>query len=214
MSKNHLVTAPGNPLKPKHMVPHTATGKNNRGLNEGVVSRTSAIILALAFVIMVISQTTLQAQIRDHLPSQSVYQSVVSHTQSGSLFADWLRNMNMTMSHSYSMSFGSVNGSFQNVNAYTNTLNMQFSESLQGQVAISFLHSPFGSSPFGSPAGTNSFSRQNGLGGKVIIDHARLDYKLSENTSIRFEFSQRPYYGGMGSGYPYLSPFQRRAYGY
>ena len=164
-------------------------------------------VAALIFAHLTIADTA-NAQLRDQVPGVQIYESVVGHTDNGSMFADWLRNMNMTMSHSYSMSFGSVNGRFQNLNAYTNTLQMRFSENLSGQVALSFLHSPFGAPALGMQPGFQS-GMQSGTGNRIIVDHARLDYKLGENTSIRFEFSQRPYYGGFGGygGYGSASPF-------
>lgn len=168
-----------------------------------------ATFFAIFFVTELCTKTEAQAQFRDQISTGQIYESVVSHTDNGSLFSNWLRTMNMSMSHSYSMSFGSVNGSFQNVNAYTNTVSMQFSENLTGQVALSFLHSPFGSSAPGMQQGFQQ-GLQSGIGNRIIVDHARLDYKLGENTSIRFEFSQRPYYGGLSP----FSPYRRSMTGF
>ncbi len=166
--------------------------------------------LTIFFTTELCTKNEIQAQFRDQIASGQIYESVVTHTDGGSLFADWLRNMNMSMSHSYSMSFGSVNGSFQNLNAYTNTVSMQFSEKLSGQVALSFLHSPFGTSAPGMQQGFQQGMHSSGIGNRIIVDHARLDYKLGENTSIRFEFSQRPYYGGFSP----LSPYRRAMTGF
>ena len=100
-------------------------------------------------------------------------------------------------SHSYSMSFGSVGGSYQNLNAYTNTMNIAFSDKLQGRVDVSFFHSPFG--------GNNMYS-SNLNDPKVMISNAELNYKISDNAIIRFQYQRNPYSSPFG-----ISPF---GYGY
>jgi len=62
------------------------------------------------------------------------------------------------------------------------------SDRMNAQVDISLLHSPFG----------NSFMNNNNLGTQIIVEQARLDYRLSENTRISLQFSQRPAYYGFG----------------
>lgn len=125
------------------------------------------------------------AQLRQDLQPSDTYNGVISHTQSSNSPGDWMNLLNMTMTHSYSMTFGSYGGQMQNLNAYTNTMAFDLTENLDASLSMSFLHSPFG----------NSFMTQdNSLGSRVIIDSARLDYRLSENTRISVEFSQRPYY--------------------
>ena len=92
------------------------------------------------------------------------------------------------------MNFGSVGGSYQNVNSYTNTVNIMFSDNLTGRVDVSFLHSPFGGSDF-----VNS---NNSLNGEILIRNAELNYKISDNAHIRFQYQQLPRgYGYFNSGY-------------
>lgn len=101
------------------------------------------------------------------------------------------------MSHSYSMNFSSFGGSYQNVNAYTNTLSFDISPRMNGRVDVSFLHSPFGGN---LAQGQNSFQNQ------VIIENAELNYKISDKAFIKFQYRQLPagYYGygydSFGSG--------------
>ncbi|MEX2602060.1 MAG: hypothetical protein WD355_10450, partial [Balneolaceae bacterium] len=118
--------------------------------------------------------------------------------------SNWMSMLNMSMSHSYSMNFGSVGGQFQNLNAYTNHLYFDLSDNLDAYVDVSFLHSPFG----------NSFmtNQQNSLGGRILIDRAQLDYQISENSRLSIQFSQRPSYSPFGH-YP-GSMYGRNYFGY
>lgn len=146
------------------------------------------------------------AQLREDLYNGSDYSGVVTYEQQSSSPGNWMNMLNMTMNHSYSMTFSSFGGQMQNLNAYTNSMMFDISNNLNAQVDVSFLHSPFG----------NSFSGNNsGLGSQVIVERARLDYKLSESTHISLEFSQRPYgfspfsNSGYGFNRGYNSPFNR-----
>lgn len=120
---------------------------------------------------------------------------------------NWMNLLNMTMSHSYSMTFSNFGGQMQNLNAYTNHMFFDISDRFNAQVDISVLHSPFG----------NSFMSNDNLSTQIIIDQARLDFKLSSNSSISVQFSQRPaYYGynpyGFGGGFH--SPYRRLSPGF
>lgn len=110
----------------------------------------------------------------------------------------WSNLFNMTMDHSYSMTFGSFGGQYQNLNAYTNTMHFFFSDRMTGRVDLSVLHSPFG----------NSYLNANGSNQQVdfIVRNAELNYQLSEKSSISFHFQQVPSYG-YGYGYNRFSPF-------
>lgn len=136
------------------------------------------------------------AQFREDLSYQpEEYTTAVTSSQHSGP-GNWMNLLNMTMSHSYSMSFSSYGGQMQNMNAYTNHMFFDVSDRLKAQVDVSLLHSPFG----------NSFmNNNNSLGTQIIIDQARLDYQLSPNARISFQFSQRPAYYGHGA----YSPFNR-----
>lgn len=92
------------------------------------------------------------------------------------------------MNHSYSMNFSSFGGSYQNVNAYTNTLTFDLSPKMSGRVDVSFLHSPFGN---------NLAQGQTGFQNQVRIQNAELNYKINDKSFIRLQYSQVPsgYYG-------------------
>ncbi|MGK7369315.1 MAG: hypothetical protein ACNS64_03800 [Candidatus Halalkalibacterium sp. M3_1C_030] len=111
---------------------------------------------------------------------------------------------NMTMDHSYSMTFGSVGGQYQNLNAYTNTMHFFFSDRMTGRVDLSVLHSPFG----------NSYLNGNGGSGEVdfIIRNAELNYQLSEKSNISISFQQVPAYSRYGYYNNRYNPFYNSFY--
>lgn len=92
---------------------------------------------------------------------------------------------NVKMSHSYSMNFSSFSGSYQNVNAYTNTMQFALSERMFGRVDVSFLHSPFG--------GDQNFMGDNGFKNQVMISNAELNYKINENAFIKIQYQRLPH---------------------
>jgi hypothetical protein len=163
------------------------------GIKENVMKKFLLLSVLLAFGIA----TVAEAQLREDLSKSRDYTGAVFQTQqpTTSALGNFLNNINMEMSHSYSMNFGSIGGQFQNLNAYTNHLTFDFSENMTGYFDVSVLHSPFGNSYMNM--GNNS------LGSRIIIDRAQLDYQISPNTSLSIQFSQRPYYSpfGMGSMY-------------
>lgn len=153
-------------------------------------------ILTILTVIFLATAIVANAQLREDLSYQpETYTTTLSSSQHSGP-GNWMNMLNMTMSHSYSMNFSSIGGQMQNMNAYTNHMFFDLSDRLKAQLDISLLHSPFG----------NSFmSNNNSLDAQIIVDQARIDYQLSDNASISFQFSQRPAYYGYGA----FSPFNR-----
>ena len=99
------------------------------------------------------------------------------------------------------MSFSSFGGSYQNINAYTNTMQFALSERMTGRVDISFLHSPFG--------GNTSFSNAGNFQNQVILRNAELNYKISDKAFIHVSYQQLPSQFGFNPyGYGY-SPYNR-----
>ncbi|HKK24707.1 MAG TPA: hypothetical protein VJ941_03720 [Gracilimonas sp.] len=148
------------------------------------------------FIVGLLFSTQLSAQLRQDLSRSYEFSGPIINSKAPTV-QTWLNDFfqnKVSMSHSYSMNFGSVGGSYQNVNSYTNTVNIMFSDNLTGRVDVSFLHSPFGGSDF-----VNS---NNSLNGEILIRNAELNYKISENAHIRFQYQQLPRgYGYFNSGY-------------
>lgn len=160
--------------------------------------------LLLLFIFVLCTALIAEAQLRKDLTYQpEEYTTAITHTNSPSS-GSWMNMLNMTMSHSYSMTFSNFGGQTQNLNAYTNSMFFDVSEKFDAQIDLSVLHSPFGNS-FMNP--------NNSLGAQIVIDQARIDYKPTENTRISIQFSQNPYYnsfGRFGQG-SYYSPFNHRS---
>lgn len=160
------------------------------------------VIIAATFIGISVSH----AQLREAKTDISEYSGPIIKQDEPSDGANLGNLFNMTMSHSYSMNFGSFGGTYRNMNAYTNTMQFYFTDKLTGRLDLSLLHSPFG--------GNNL----NGLGTDsevdFIIRNAELNYELSENTSLHIQFQQRPfgYRANRGFGFNRLnfSPFFQR----
>jgi len=156
--------------------------------------------LTVVILLLALSFSDSQAQLREDLNNSNSFTGSVIKTESpqrssniGLGLGGLLQDFNM--SHSYSMTFSSMGGNYQNINAYTNTMHLKFSDDLSGRVDLSLLHSPFGSrTMYGSNEGLNS---------EIIIENAQINYQLSENSTISFQFRQMPadYGYGYGSGY-------------
>lgn len=133
-----------------------------------------------------------EAQMRKDLAYPEEYSATLMHSGNQNAPGSWMNLLNMTMSHSYSMNFSNFGGQMQNLNAYTNHMFFDISDRVNARVDVSLLHSPFG----------NSFMNKDDFGTQIIIDQARLDFRLSSNSSISLQFSQRPsYYGYDPFGY-------------
>lgn len=152
-------------------------------------------LFLLTFIFAFAFSFQLSAQLRDDLSDHNDYSGPIINTKAPTVqggLNNFFKN-NVTMSHSYSMSFGAVGGSYQNVNAYTNTLNFFFTPDLTGQLDVSFLHSPFG--------GSNFVNTDNNLGGEILIRNAELNYRITDNAHIRLQYQQLP------SNYGFYNPY-------
>ncbi len=151
--------------------------------------------LSFLLLFFIISTQIVRAQYRADLPGYYDYTGPLINERAPTVQSGLDRFFSsIQMSHSYSMNFSSFSGNYQSVNAYTNTMQFQLSERMNGRVDVSFLHSPFGGNQ--NFAGSSSFQNQ------VIISNAELNYKISDNAFIRVQYQQLP--RGFGYGYnPY-----------
>jgi len=151
----------------------------------------------LSFILLLIGFCTqlANAQYRSDLPGYYDYTGPLINERAPTVQNGLNRFFsNVKMSHSYNMSFNSYGGNYQNVNSYTNTMQFQISERMNGRVDVSFLHSPFG--------GNQNISGANNFQSQVIIRNAELNYKISDKAFIRIQYQQLP--SGLGYGYnPY-----------
>lgn len=167
-------------------------------------------LFSVAILAMLISSNG-YAQLRADLMAPPQVTNIEASTTSKPLgsVGSWMNLIPMTMSHSYSASFGTFGGQTMNLNAYTNKTQFQFSDRFTGEMSLSFLHSPFGMSPFASG------QQSDGLNGRFQVDYARLNYQISDKATISVEFSQRPYnaYGPYGYGSTFGAGYGASPYG-
>lgn len=150
-------------------------------------------VLAFVFTLLFAVAFTAQAQYRELENKSSDYSGPIVKEQDPSDGANLSNLFNMQMSHSYSVSFMSFGGQYQNLNAYTNTMQFFFSDKLTGRVDLSLLHSPFGGN-------MNGFNAQQEV--QLILRNAELNYEISDNASLHLQVNQYPqglgYYPGYG----------------
>ncbi len=132
------------------------------------------------------------AQLRGDVSTPFDYQGSVINRQSATIQSKLgMLFSKIDMSHSYSMSFSSFGGSYQSMNAYTNTMQVNLTDRLDARVDLSFLHSPFGGS---------SLYGANLNNPRVVLSNAELNYKISDNALIQVRFQQLPASYGYGYG--------------
>ncbi len=160
------------------------------------------ILFSTLLMLFFVSVAVSHAQLREAKTDMSEYRGPVFKKEDPSEGANLSNLFNMTMDHSYTMTFGSVGGRYQNINLYTNTMRFYFTDKLTARLDLSLMHSPFGSSGL-TPLGTE--------GMKFIIRNAELNYEISENSTIHIRFQQLPYgykrFGRFGNGLRTFSPF-------
>lgn len=148
-------------------------------------------------MLVIFAASISQAQFRKHEMKRSDYSGNIIKQEDPSEGANLGNLFNMQMSHSYSVSFGSMGGQVMNMNAYTNTMQFFFSEDLTGQVNVSLLHSPFGQSS------VYNFQNQDPLN---VALNAQLDYQINDRMHISFEVTRNP------DGYGYYNGFRNRSF--
>ncbi|MEO9884705.1 MAG: hypothetical protein ABJR05_02665 [Balneola sp.] len=151
----------------------------------------------LLLFLLIFTVFEVNAQLRGDVSKPVDYRGTIVNSQSATIqgkLASFFEN-NVTMNHSYSMSFSSVGGSYQNLNAYTNTMNVAFSDRIHGRFDVSFFHSPFGG---------NNLYGQGFDDPKVMLSNAELNFQLNDKTNISLQYHRTPYspYG--------ISPFGSR----
>jgi hypothetical protein len=124
------------------------------------------------------------------------------YTQStGNLILGFFNPKNFTMSHSFNVSMLSTGTGNLSLTTYTNSMNYQFSKKLSVSADVSMQYSPFASSVYGT--GYANQMQKDFTG--VTLSRASLNYKISETSSINFE-----YRNFQNDPYGYYNPF----YGY
>jgi hypothetical protein len=121
---------------------------------------------------------------------------------SGNLILGFFNPKNLTMNHSFQMStFLSPGGNNVTLTSYINSLNYKVSDRFNVSADVKMQYAPFASSQFGPK---HASIVQENLSG-MFLSRASIDYKLSENSHIRFEYRRID-----ESNYlDYYNPFRR-----
>ncbi len=160
------------------------------------------IMTAVVMLIFALVSMQADAQFRsDERGTPRVAGSMIQGGQGSSIFS-FFNADNFNMQHSYSMSYMTMGGRGVATGMFTSSLGYEFSESLDAQVDVSMMHSPY-----------NSFSNNADDFSGVFISRAALNYEPSENFKMRVEFRQIPGGSYYGYGSPFYNPWYNR-FGY
>lgn len=139
--------------------------------------------LFIVLAIVLVGTVSVQAQLREDLPNRTTYTGpILKQNESSGTFANLF---NMQMHQSYSMTFSSIGGQYQNINKFTNTMLFDFSDKLTGRVDVSLMHSPFGGA-------YNNMLYNGNTPAKIYIENAQLDYQISPNSRLSIQFHNSP----------------------
>lgn len=151
-------------------------------------------ITILLAIVLIFPFQSVEAQFRSDYDSPMNRTGPILRTLDNSDRSSLFGLKDFQMNHSYEMMVGGIGGQAYNMNTYTNTMHMMFSENLYGRVDLAMSHSPFGMSPMGQDNSTQFYVR-----------NAELNYQISENSRIQVRFQQLP----AGFGY-HQQPFYHR----
>jgi len=141
------------------------------------------------------------AQYKDPgFPTESIKDGVIDQSASSNLFG-FLNSENFHMSHQYNLSYSSFGNNGLALGIYTNSMLYNFSDNLNVQTDINFVHSPYSS--FGKEF-------QNDLTG-IYLSRAAVNYKPWKDVAISLQYRQLPYYFPY-SGYYGNSLYNRLGY--
>ena len=133
--------------------------------------------------------------------SELIKNSLYTEGPSG-FFTNFLSSENFQMKHTLSMSYTAGGGQGVALGIYTNSMMFKIADNIDLQVDASFVNSPY-----------NSLGKEftDGING-VYISNARLDYKISDKTSLTLQYRNLPYNYGYRYGYGYDYGYNRNFY--
>jgi hypothetical protein len=121
------------------------------------------------------------------------------YTQStGNLILGIFNPKNFSMSHSFNVSMLSTQTGSLSLATYTNSMAYRFNDKLTVSADVSMQYSPFASSVYGTGYANQMQKDFSGLN----LSRASIDYKLSENSSIKFEYRNM-----QNDPYGYYNPY-------
>lgn len=153
----------------------------------------------LFFIVVVISGIAFGQFKDDPANNINIHEGVFNTNPSG-FFLDFLNSENFEMKHSVDMSYSMSGKNGMALGVYTNSMSFKFSDDLKLQVDASLVNTPYNT--FG-----DGFSKSiNG----IYLSRARLDYKISDQTKLSFEYRQLPAGYGNYNSYGRYNGFYNR----
>jgi len=170
------------------------------------------LLPAVLLVAVLLATAPAQAQLRADRPGTPAPVSVYEQPSSGLALGQLLASDAFRVSHSYSLSYGSVGGQGLGLGVLTTSLRYQPSDRLAARVDVGVAHSPFGSSALQQQLGFD----QNAPA-QVYLQNATLAYRPTENSVFTLSVQQSPYGGyfspyGRGAGGFGMSPYGRSSF--
>lgn len=104
----------------------------------------------------------------------------------GNLLFGFINPKNFTMNHSFNVSMVNSNYGSVSLTSYLNSMNYRVTDRFNISADVKVQYSPFASSSLGSAAST---ALQKNLSG-VFLSRASLNYRISDNSFINFEYRQ------------------------
>lgn len=145
--------------------------------------------LNLVIIILLISAGNTFSQFKGYDDKGSSY-----NTGSSNLILGFINPKNFTMNHSFNVSMVNTGYGSVSLTSYINSMNYRISEKFNISADVKFQYSPYASSHFGT---AYSNSLQKDLSG-VYLSRASLNYKISDNSFITFQYNnykEGDYYG-------------------
>ena len=136
------------------------------------------------------SLLTINAQFKEELSKPVDVRSGITNNQPSSFFTDFFNSADITMKHSFSLSYSAFGNQGVSLGVYTNTLGIKFSDNLNLEVDASLINSPY------NTLGEKFTDGINGL----YISRAELNYKIADNMHLELQYFHAPvmmtgYYG-------------------
>ena len=150
-------------------------------------------IIAILFTLLIFSNNSF-SQFKgndDNKPS-------IFNKSSNNLILGFINPKNFSMRHSFNVSMLTTGYGNVSLTSYISSMNYKISNKLDVSADVKFQYSPFASSGLGSEY---SSSLQKNLSG-VYLSRASLNYRISENASINFQYrkyDESDYFGNLNN---------------
>ena len=158
-------------------------------------------IIAVIFTLLIFSNISISQFKGYNDKKPSTY-----NKSSNNLILGFINPKNFSMRHSFNVSMQNTMYGNVSLTSYINSMNYRFSDKLNVSADVKMQYSPYASSVLGSDY---SNSLQKNLSG-IYLSRASLNYKISENASINFQYrryDESDYFGGMNNPFYYNSGY-------